>query len=167
MRLLIPEIFEKVDKAESIEQKKALLIQHNSPVLQDVLRINFHPEVKMQLPEGDPPYNKDKMPPLGLADTNLYKEMRRFYTWISPPPNLNKIKRESLFIQLLESINLKEAELVCAIKDKKLEQIYSSISEDLVRQTFPQLLPEKTVVNEQQEEPDSPKRSRGRPKKNA
>lgn len=167
MRLLIPEIFEKVEKAETLDQKRELLIQHNSPVLQDVLRINFHPDVKMLLPEGDPPYNKDKMPPLGLADTNLYKEMRRFYTWINPPPNLNKIKRESLFIQLLESINLKEAELVCAIKDKKLEGMYSSITEDLVRRTFPQLLPEKVVVNTQQEEPDSPKRSRGRPKKGA
>lgn len=166
MRLLIPEIFERVQKAETLEQRKAILIQHNSPILQDVFRINFSPNITMKLPEGEPPFNKDKAPPLGLADTNLYKEMRRFYTWITPPPNLNKIKLESLFIQLLESINLKEAEVVCAIKDKRLSILYSAVTEELVRETFPGLLPPPVapaVVETQQEV----KKSRGRPRKNA
>ena len=168
MRLLIPEIFDRVQKATTVEQRKAILLQNNTPVLQDVLKINFHPAVKLNLPEGAPPFKREKAVPTGLAETNLYREMRRFYTWISPPPNLTKTKSEILFIQMLEAINLKEAELVIAIKDRKLTDIYPAVTEDLVRETFPGILPPKTesVVAPQQEVVAPPKK-RGRPKKDA
>jgi hypothetical protein len=119
------------------------------------------------LPEGDPPFKRTGVP-LGLADTNLYKEMRRMYTWINPPENLNKIKKETLFIQLLESINEKEAVLLCAVKDKDLTRLYPSMTYSFVSEAFPGLLPEQkqVVVEKQQAEGDSPKK-RGRPKKAA
>lgn len=166
MRLLLPEIFEKAQKASSDAERMTILRQNNSPVLLDILKMNFDPNVRMQLPEGDPPYKKTGIP-MGMADTNLYKEMRRMYTWINPPPNLHRIKRETLFIQLLESINEKEAELICAVKDKNMTKLYPAISYDLVSETFPGILPPKeTVVTEQQMEEPAPKK-RGRPKKAA
>lgn len=166
MRLLIPEILDRAQKAENDEARMQILRQHTSPVLIDLLKINFDPAVKMQLPEGVPPYKKEGVP-MGLADTNLYKEMRRMYTWINPPPNLHKIKRETLFIQLLESINEKEAELICAVKDKTMVNLYPSITYELIVKTFPGILPEKVdVVQEQQAEEVVPKK-RGRPKKTA
>jgi hypothetical protein len=80
---------------------------------------------------------------------------------------LHKIKRETLFIQLLESINEKEAELLCAVKDKELTRMYSAMTYDLVNQTFPDLLPvRQPVVETQQQEEKAPKK-RGRPKKAA
>jgi len=166
MRLLLPEIFDKVQKAETVEERKQILLKNTSPVLIDLLKMNFHPEVRMQLPEGMPPFKRSGIP-MGMADTNLYKEMRRMYTWINPPPNLHKIKRETLFIQLLESINEKEAELLCAVKDKELTRMYSAMTYDLVNQTFPDLLPvRQPVVETQQQEEKAPKK-RGRPKKAA
>jgi len=166
MRLLLPEIFDKVQKAETVEERKQILLKNTSPVLIDLLKMNFHPEVRMQLPEGMPPFKRRGIP-MGMADTNLYKEMRRMYTWINPPPNLHKIKRETLFIQLLESINEKEAELLCAVKDKELTRMYSAMTYDLVNQTFPDLLPvQQPVVETQQQEETAPKK-RGRPKKAA
>lgn len=165
MRLLLPEIFERVEKAATAIERKNILLQHNSPVLTDLLKINFHPDIKMQLPEGEPPYKKEGIP-TGLADTNLYKEMRRMYTWINPPQNLNKIKKETLFIQLLESINENEAALLCAVKDKQIEKLYPSITYELINETFPGLLPEKKIeVAEVQEGNPQPKK-RGRPRKN-
>jgi len=165
MRLLLPEIFDLAQKAENDELRKQVLQKHFSPVLADILKINFHPDIKMQLPEGDPPYKKEGIP-VGMADTNLYKEMRRMYTWITPPPNLHRIKRETLFIQLLESINENEAKLICAVKDKRMSDLYPTITYEFVFKTFPGLLPEQTVAEKQQVEEPAPKK-RGRPKKAA
>ena len=69
------------------------------------------------------------------------------------------MKRESLFIEFLESLHYTEAELICLIKDGKLNEKYPSITESLVRKIFPELLPPTTAV-----EPPV-KRGRGRPKK--
>ena len=165
MRLLLPEIFEKAQKAATDVERMTILRQNNSPVLIDILKMNFDPNVRMQLPEGDPPYKKTGIP-MGMADTNLYKEMRRMYTWVNPPPNLHKIKRETLFIQLLESINEKEADLICAVKDKNMTKLYPAITYELVSKTFPGILPEQVVVEKQQQEEPAPKK-RGRPKKAA
>lgn len=166
MRLLLPEILDRAQKAETDEARMQVLRQHTSPVLIDLFKINFDPAVKMQLPEGVPPYKKDGIP-MGLADTNLYKEMRRMYTWINPPPNLHKIKRETLFIQLLESINEKEAELICAVKDKAMSNLYPAITYDLVMKTFPGILPEKPSVVEVQQSGEFVPKKRGRPKRTA
>ena len=47
-----------------------------------------------------------------------------------------------MFIQLLEGIHYTEAELVLAVKDRKLTHKWPSVSADLVRAAFPTLLPE-------------------------
>jgi hypothetical protein len=165
MRLLLPEIFDKVQKAETNQQRIEILKQNNSPVLIDLLKMNFHPDITMKLPEGVPPFKRPGIP-MGMADSNLYKEMRRMYTWITPPQNLHKIKSETLFIQLLESINEKEADLLCAVKDKNMTSLYSSITYDLVNETFPGLLPPKAAVAEKQQTEEPAPKKRGRPKKN-
>lgn len=166
MRLLLPEIFERVEKANTLEEKKGILLKNTSPVMVDLLKLNFDASVKFKLPEGVPPFKKEGVP-MGLADSNLYKEMRRMYVWINPPQNLHKIKSETLFIQLLESINEKEAVLICAIKDKELDRLYPSITYELVDETFPGILPPKAVVAEKQQEEVSAPKKRGRPKKAA
>ena len=166
MRLLLPEIFDQVQKAETQQERKNILLKHNSPVLVESLKMNFHPDIKFKLPEGEPPFKRDGVP-MGLADSNLYKEMRRMYVWINPPENLHKIKRETLFIQLLESINEKEAVLLCAVKDKDLTRIYPNVTYELANDTFPGVLPPKTVVVEKQQEAEEAPKKRGRPKKAA
>lgn len=166
MRLLLPEIFEQVEKAETVQDRKNILLKHNSPVLVEILKMNFHPDIKFKLPEGEPPFKRDGVP-MGLADSNLYKEMRRMYVWINPPENLHKIKRETLFIQLLESINEKEAVLLCAVKDKDLTRIYPNVTYELTNDTFPGILPPKTVVVEKQQGAEEAPKKRGRPKKAA
>jgi hypothetical protein len=165
MRLLVPEIFDRVEKASSIEERKKVLLQNNNPVLQDVLRLNFHPQAKANLPEGSPPYKREEDIPLGYSASNLYKEARKFYIWYQPT-NLNKIKLETLFIQLLECIHWQEADIIIAMKDKKLSSLYKNLTEDLVREVYPSMLPPKEqmpVVEASVQE--APKRKRGRPAK--
>jgi hypothetical protein len=51
---------------------------------------------------------------------------------------MNQIKRESLFMQLLESVNPKDAELFIAAKDKSMK--FKGITKKLVMETFPNLI---------------------------
>jgi hypothetical protein len=143
MKTLVPQILEEVEKAQSKESKIKVLRSYEHPVLRGVLQINFNPDVKVHLPEGEPPFKKDTNTPMGYSETNLYAEFRRFYIWLDEKVNLTKIKREQLFIQFLEGIHWTEAEVICLAKDKKLQTKYKSLKEDLVREAFPTLLPPK------------------------
>ena len=68
------------------------------------------------------------------------------YIWLEPNVNLNKFRKEQLFVQMLEGIHWTEAEAVCLAKDKKLQTKYKSLKEELIREAFPGLLPEKKKV---------------------
>lgn len=142
--LTIPEILDQAEKAGSKQDKLDVLKKHaNNEALKMILLLNFHPTVKMDLPEGEPPFKKDTNIPVGYADTSLLQEIKRFYVWMRPDVNLSKIKKESLFISMLEGLHWTEAELVCLAKDQKLSKKYKSIKEDLVRELYPNVLPEK------------------------
>lgn len=142
MRLLIPEVFDKVEQAKTKEEKIKILRQNDSQPLRAMLFLNFNKEIKWQIPEGEPPYKKVKDTPVGLSETNLYVEARRIYVFTNPKLNLTKYKREALFIEMLEAIHWTEAEMLCAVKDKTLTKKYKSLKEALVREAFPALLPE-------------------------
>jgi hypothetical protein len=45
-----------------------------------------------------------------------------------------------MFLQILETIHPKDADMILAMKDKKLETLYPGITRDLVKQTWPGLI---------------------------
>ena len=49
------------------------------------------------------------------------------------------LKRESMFVQLLEGLSAEEAELVCLVKDKKLSNKYKRITKTVVSEAFPSI----------------------------
>lgn len=151
--LLQSEILDLVDKAKTRQEKVKVLKQHETPVLRALMRINFDPTVKMDLPEGEPPFNKEAGRPIGYQQTNLINEYRRFYIWLDPTQNLPKFKKERLFIEMLEGLHLSEAEVMCLVKDKQLTKKYKSIKEDIIREAYPQTLPPKEEVREKQDSP--------------
>jgi len=141
MRTSITEILEEVERQKTRKEKIEVFRRYDHPVLRGVLQVNFNPEVKVYLPEGEPPFKKDSSVPRGYSETNLFAEWRRFYIWLDPNINLNKQRKEQLFIQMLEGIHWSEAETVCLAKDKKLQTKYKTIKEDLVREALPDMLP--------------------------
>ena len=141
MRTSVPQIFEEVEKASSRQDKIKVFRAYDHPVMRGLLQINFNPNIKMDLPSGEPPFKKDKQIPVGYSETNLFQEFRRMYIWLDPNTNVNKFRKEQLFIQLLEGVHWSEAEDLCLAKDRKLQTKYKSIKEDLVREAFPDLLP--------------------------
>lgn len=127
-------------EAQSTKAKKieALRVHAPNKVLLQLLKYTFDPNIKFDLPEGNPPY-KELDANIDESGTGLYKEARRLYIFVEGgSPNLQKIRRETLFIQLLESIHPKDAKVVLGVKDKKLP--YKGITKKLIEEAFPALL---------------------------
>lgn len=133
------EIFEEVEKAKTKQEKINILQKNSSPALKAVLGYTFDPNVKWLLPEGDPPYT-----PLGAnadVEGRLVAEIDKFYLFVEGPTdaqrNLKQIKRENLFIQMLESIDHRDAKVLLGMKNRKLP--FKSITRKLVAEAFPKL----------------------------
>ena len=135
----IPLIFEDVAAANSIKARKKVLIENESEPLKEILKYAFHPDIKFALPPGKPPY-KTIGSPDEYNPTYLYPNIRKFYLYIEGGHDgLTQLRREQLFVQMLESLHPKEAEVVIQIKDKKLN--YRGLTYKLVKTTFPEILP--------------------------
>ena len=135
----IPLIFEDVAAANSIEARKKVLLENESNPLKDLLKYAFHPDIKFALPSGAPPY-KCIGSPDEYNPTYLYHKIRKFYLYIEGGHDgLTQLRRESLFISMLESLHPKEAQVVIQVKDKKLK--YRGLTYKLVKETFPEILP--------------------------
>jgi len=140
MRLSLHEVLELVTKEKATEKKVEILQKNSTPTLKMVLKMNFDPSIEFDLPPGAPPYKTDKNIPDGFSDTNLYAEARRLYLFLKEK-DLPKVKKETMFIQMLEGLHHTEAELLIALKDKKLYPKYKGLTERVVRMAFPDLLP--------------------------
>jgi hypothetical protein len=135
----IPLIFEDVAAANSIKARKKVLLENESKPLKEILKYAFHPDIKFALPPGKPPY-KTIGSPDEYNPTYLYPNIRKFYLYIEGGHDgLTQLRREQLFVQMLESLHPKEAEVVIQIKDKKLN--YRGLTYALVKTTFPEILP--------------------------
>ena len=89
----------------------------------------FNPAHKMTLPDGDPPFKEDSAP-LGMSPANLTMEVKKLYVFCRT--DLNQVRKETLFIQLLENVHPTEAKLLIAVKDQKLSKLYKKITHKLV-----------------------------------
>ena len=139
MALSIPIIFEDIAKAKSITERKKILLEHGSNPLKELLKYAFHPDIKFLLPEGAPPY-KTVGSPDEYNPTYLYPNIRKLYLFVEGGnEGLTTLRREQLFIQLLEELHPKEAEVVIQVKDKKLK--YRGLTYKLLKETFPDLIP--------------------------
>lgn len=136
MKPMISEILELVEAQPTKKQKLYALQVHDNPALRQILKYVFDPSIKFLLPDSDPPFK-----PIESAEAQgrLYSEARKLYLFVEGGnPNLTAFKREMLFIQLLESVDPKEAQLILHVKRKKLP--YKSITKKLVKEAFEGLL---------------------------
>ncbi len=139
MKLGISEILAQAVKKETKEEKIELLRKYDSVTLRTILQGAFDPNIEWELPEGDPPYK-----PCDYLDQQgrLYQETRRLWIFLKGRrPDIPPVKKEALFIGLIESLDKEDAKLMLAVKDKKMP--YKGITYKLVQEAFPGLLPEK------------------------
>lgn len=138
-RLLISEILRKVSNAKTKKEKVDLLRKHNSTALRQLLIINFDDSIVSMLPEGDVPYTPNDAP-VGTDHTRLEQEYRGLYRFFKGgQDSLPNMKRESMFVQLLEGLSAEEAELLCLCKDGKLGDKYKRITKTVISEAFPSI----------------------------
>ena len=135
---LVSEILDAASKARSKAKKVEILQEFDSPALRAVLIWNFDDSARSMLPEGDVPYSPNEAPK-GTDHNRLTSEYKNLYHFVKGGnDSLAPLRRESMFIQLLERLHAEEAEVICLVKDKNLTDKYK-LSRDVVAEAFPDI----------------------------
>ena len=163
-----PFIFEILDLANSQRTKDKrveVLQKYENDALKTIFIWNFDETVISLLPEGMVPYGdiNDQNVYSGNLSDNLSKEasggesatgqdldgrgkvsLRREYQNLyhyvkGGNDSLSTIRREMMFINLLQGLHPREAEILILVKDKKLEEKYSKITHSIVSESYPDI----------------------------
>jgi hypothetical protein len=133
-RKCMANIIEKIEAQTTVERQVDFLNLHSSYALKVVLGYGMDPGCKWLLPESDPPYT----PLFEAADQEekFYSECKKLIYFVDTDEGrtVKTIKREQLFIQVLESVDPRDAKLILRMKNKQL-----NISMEAVKQAFPNL----------------------------
>ena len=135
---LVTEILQKVSSAKTKKEKVDLLQEYNNNGLRSILIINFDESLKFLLPEGEVPFNPNDAP-AGTEHTRLTQEYRGLYRFFKGgDSSLKSMRREQLFVQLLEGLHKDEAEMLVLACNKELQSKYR-ITKQAVSEAFPQI----------------------------
>ena len=138
----VRETFEEIAKAKTREEKREVLKKRENFATKALLQLNFHPSVKWLLPPGAPPYTPSVEGDMG--SNSLHFEVKKLDYYTDPSPHsmdeIPMLRREAMFVGLLERLDPQDAIMMIAIKDKKLS--YKGLTYKLVKDTWPDLLPD-------------------------
>ena len=137
MRLLMHEVLQKVSNAKTKKEKIKLLQEYNTNALRMLLIINFDDSVVSLLPPGNVPYTPNDAPE-GTEHTILEKEARLLHHFFKGGSNVSQVKREQMFVQMLEGLNSGEAEALVKAKDKQIGKRWK-ITKACVTEAFPSI----------------------------
>lgn len=161
------EVFDLISRQKTKQKKVELLRKYNHDSIRALLIWNFDESVISMLPEGPVPYSsyEDQTVHSGTLSTKLTEDIRRmyetgsfsmgvsdtqarttirresknFYHFIKGGNDgMSKMRRESMFINLLQGLHPLEAEIICLVKDKNLSDKYK-ITKEIVAEAFPQI----------------------------
>ena len=160
------EVFNLVSKQKSNVKKVEVLQKYSHPSIQTLFVWNFDDSIISVLPEGDVPYASvgeqnsfsgtisekitdavSKMEEMGSSSlgsqdqgkSSIRKEYEKFYNFVKGGNDgLSSLRRETMFINLLQGLHPLEAEILCLVKDKKLETKYK-ITKEIASQAYPNI----------------------------
>ena len=150
-KTLLSEVFQRVSNAKNKDAKVKILQEYKSPALTKLLLCNFAKSIRFCFPTGKTPYTPQERPK-GVDHQYLFTEQRLIDKFIAkkvngvvyfgcsnaPRPRIQQIKKESLWVQLLEALHPEEAEVLDLIKDKKLSTRYKITKQNVI-DAFPEL----------------------------
>lgn len=137
---LVSEVLKAVHGRKTVDGKVKLLQEHKGDHIKALLIWNYDKGIESAIPEGEVPYKKNEAPAGTAGHTRLAHEWRTLYNFVrGGNDKLSQMKRETLFVQLLESLHADEAEIVCLVKDKDLQSKYR-ISRSVVEQAYPEIV---------------------------
>ncbi len=158
------EILDLVSAQKSNAKKVEVLRNYEHESIKTVFVWNYDSSVVSLLPPGEVPYGETNAQTTfagtlseniakeaaggesatgqdldGRNKTSIRHEYQNFYHFVQGGnPSLTTTRREMIFINMLQGLHPKEAELLCLVKDKDLETKYS-VSIDNVKQAYPDM----------------------------
>ncbi len=134
----LQEILELVDQQRTKAKKVDILREYRDDSLTAILIWQFDASVHSAMPEGPVPYKPNEVP-VGTDHTSLRREWKTLYHFIKGGNDgLNNLRRETMFVQLLEGLHPNEAEIICLVKDKRLTDKYK-VTFEQVQQAYPDI----------------------------
>ena len=161
------EVLHLASKQRSKAKKVQILKKYEHESLKTIFVWNFDTSIISVLPEGEVPYtgyddqntysgtlstkideqirsmHETGSFSIGASDrqghTTIRREFKNFYHFVKGGNDaMNNIRRETMFINILEGLHPLEAEIVCLCKDKRLTEKYN-ITKDVVSQAYPEI----------------------------
>tara|TARA_R100001460_G_scaffold34292_1_gene66671 strand:+ start:328 stop:903 length:576 start_codon:yes stop_codon:yes gene_type:complete len=161
------EVLDLVSKQRSKAKKIEVLKKYEHISLKAIFIWNFDESLKSALPEGEVPYSgfEDQASSNGTLSTKISEETRRmhetdsfsmgssdknghttirreyknFYHFIKGGNDgMSNVRRETMFINILEGLHPLEAEIICLVKDKKLTDRYK-ITKEIITEAYPDI----------------------------
>ena len=152
-KTLISEVLQRVSNAKTKDKKIEILREYDTMALQKVLLCNFSYDIKFVFPDGKSPWHRpEEEVPVGIEHTWLLSEHRQLDKFCkkvfnnqvyygdsgTQAPSIPQLRKEQLWVQLLESLHPDEAEILDLIKDKKLHTRYKITKQNVI-DAFPNL----------------------------
>ena len=157
------EVFSVVSKQRSNAKKVEALQKFEHDSLKAIFIWNFDDSVISLLPPGEVPYSSleeeqnttgtlttrinqqsdtmrhNQTTNANQGHTTLRREWTKLYNFIKGGnDSLNGLRRETMFIQILQGLHPLDAEILCLVKDKKLQTKYR-ISRENVEEAYPDI----------------------------
>jgi len=135
------QIFATADAISDINDRVEYLRNNASQAVKELINVNFNPEIKMLLPDGRPNFLEGDDKPPTYDDASLNYEVRRLYLFVEGgSPNLTDLKRETLWIEMLNSLHADEADDLTHMKDRILHKKYKNITHEVCHLAFPEFV---------------------------
>jgi len=160
------EVLNLANKQRSNAGKVQVLKKYEDPSLKAILIWNFDESIVSLLPPGDVPYASTgeqnsfsgtlsqkiddavgKMAEMGSNSlgandqgrSTIRKEYTMFYNFLKGGnDSLSSLRRETMFINILQGLHPLEAEIVCLVKDKRLAEKYK-LTKEIVSEAYPDI----------------------------
>ena len=130
------EILTKVNNAKDKPKKIEVFKKYDTNELRMFLKGAFDEKLEWLLPEGKPPYTVNEAP-VGTEHTWLKQEVKRMFHFLKGGnPQLSQMKRDNMFIQMLEGLSEEEAKLLVWAKDNELNKHYKGLTANLIKEAF-------------------------------
>ena len=135
----VHEVLDLMNSQRTKAKKIEVLKEYEDPALKAILIWNFDPTAISVLPEGPVPYKENEVP-VGTDHTSLRREWKNLYHFVKGGnDSLSSLRRESMFIQMLEGLHPEEAEILCLVKDGQLNKKYK-LTRDIVETAYPDIV---------------------------
>ena len=167
-RPLVFEVLDLVSRSRSKAKKIEVLKKYDEQHLRRVLIWNFDQSIQSILPDGPVPYvgydeqntyngtlstkithdvrtmHETVNFSLGVSDqhghTTIRRESKNFYHFVRGGNDaMSNIRRETMFINILQGLHPLEAEIVVLAKDKKISDKYN-ITREIVEGAYPNIV---------------------------